>query len=192
MAEENMKTTAESRGPRMGARRREQAPAEPKQFEEVVINVDRVARVVKGGRRFRFKALVAVGDGKNKVGVGVAKGADVQAAISKATDVAKKHLIVVPIVKGTIPHDTEVRFSGAQVLLKPAAPGTGIIAGGVVRSIIGLTGVNDLLSKSLGSTNKVNIAYATIEALKGVVPKSQWLNASSKKPAEKNASKEEK
>lgn len=161
--------------------RREQAPAEPKQFEELVINIDRVARVVKGGRRFRFKALVVVGDRKNKVGVGVAKGADVQAAIAKATDVAKKSMIVLPMHNDTIPHDAEVKLSGARVLLKPAAPGTGIIAGGVVRQIMGVTGVRNMLSKSLGSTNKVNIAYATIEALKSLVPKEEWLNAPAKK-----------
>jgi small subunit ribosomal protein S5 len=191
MAEANTKT-AGSRGTRTGGHR-DQAPAEPKQFEELVINIDRVSRVVKGGRRFRFKALVVVGDGKTKVGIGVAKGADVQAAIAKATDVAKKHLINISIAKGTIPHDNEVRFSGAQVLLKPAAPGTGIIAGGVVRSIIGVTGISDLLSKSLGSTNKVNIAYATIEALRGLVPKNEWLNATHKKPVvEKTATEENK
>lgn len=160
--------------------RRELATLEPKQFEEVVINIDRVARVVKGGRRFRFKALVVVGDRKNRVGVGVAKGADVQMAVAKATDVAKKHFITVPIAKETIPHDTEVKLSGARVLLKPAAPGTGIIAGGVVRQVIGVTGIRNLLSKSLGSTNKVNIAYATIEALSSLVPQSQWLNTSSR------------
>ncbi len=141
------------------------APEAPKEFEEVVINIDRVARVVKGGRRFRFKALVVVGNRKNKVGVGVSKGADVQTAIAKATDVAKKNLITIPIVNETIPHDAEVKVSGARVLIKPAAPGTGIIAGGVVRSVIGVTGIRNMLSKSLGSTNKVNIAYATVEAL---------------------------
>lgn len=194
MAEEQT-TTGSSRAPRAPRRdtRRDQAPAEPKQFEELVINIDRVSRVVKGGRRFRFKALVVVGDRKNKVGVGVAKGADVQAAIAKATDVAKKHLITIPVANETIPHETEVRFSGAQVLLKPAAPGTGIIAGGVVRSIIGVTGIRNMLSKSLGSTNKVNIAYATIDALKSLVPRDEWLNApAKKKPAAKKAAEEEK
>ncbi len=157
--------------------RRNQTPEEPKEFEELVINIDRVSRVVKGGRRFRFKALVVVGDHKTKVGVGVAKGADVQAAVAKATDVAKKHMIVIPVTNETVPHDAEVRFTGAQVMLKPAAPGTGIIAGGVVRTIIGVTGIRNLLSKSLGSTNKVNIAYATIDALKSMVPRDQWINA---------------
>jgi small subunit ribosomal protein S5 len=165
--------------------RRDQAPAEPKQFEELVINVDRVSRVVKGGRRFRFKALVVVGDRKTKVGVGVAKGADVQVAIQKATDVAKKNLIIIPVINETIPHENEVKYSGARVLLKPAAPGTGIIAGGVVRSIIGVTGIRNLLSKSLNSTNKVNIAYATIEALRSLVPRDEWLNAPKKKAAPK-------
>ncbi len=162
-----------------------------KQFQEQVINIDRVARVVKGGRRFRFKALVVVGDGKNKVGVGVSKGQDVQAAIAKATDVAKKNLITIPIANTTIPHDVELKFSGARVLLKPAAPGTGIIAGGVVRQIIGVTGIRNLLSKSLGSTNKVNIAYATVDALKSLVPAEEWVNPP-KRTAKKSSVKKEK
>jgi len=163
--------------------RRDQAPQEPKQFEELVINIDRVSRVVKGGRRFRFKALVVVGDRKNKVGVGVAKGADVQAAVAKATDIAKKNLVIIPIINETIPHDVELKFSGARVLLKPAAPGTGIIAGGVVRSIIGVTGIRNLLSKSLNSTNKVNIAYATVQALDSLVAREDWLTSPKKKAA---------
>lgn len=165
---------------------RNQKPREEKIFEEFVINIDRVARVVKGGRRFRFKALVAIGDGKSRVGIGVAKGADVQAAVAKATDVAKKTLVTIPIHKATIPHDVNVKIGGANVLLKPASPGTGVIAGGVVRSIIGLTGVHNLLSKSLGSSNKVNNAYATMEALRQLVPADQWLNAP-KKTTEKKA-----
>lgn len=167
---------------------RMQAPREEKIFEEYVINIDRVARVVKGGRRFRFKALVAVGDHKNRVGIGVSKGADVQSAVAKATDVAKKNIVTIPVTKNaTIPHDVEVKVSGARVLLKPAAPGTGVIAGGVVRSIIGLTGIHNLLSKSLGSTNKVNNAYATIEALRQLVPADQWLNAPKAAKAETKA-----
>lgn len=170
-----------ARGPRQ---RRDQAPAEPKQFEELVINIDRVSRVVKGGRRFRFKALVVIGDRKNKVGVGVAKGADVQVAIAKATDVAKKNLITIPVINETIPHENEIKYSGARVLLKPAAPGTGIIAGGVVRSIIGVTGIRNLLSKSLNSTNKVNIAYATVEALRTLVPRDEWVTTEQKNSQE--------
>jgi len=173
----------EQRGGRPPRRQdRVQAPREEKVFEEFVINIDRVARVVKGGRRFRFKALVAVGDRKNRVGIGVAKGADVQSAVAKATDVAKKNLVIIPIKEATIPHDIEVKISGARVLLKPASPGTGIIAGGVVRSIIGLTGIRNLLSKSFGSSNKVNNAYATIEALSQLVAQEKWLtNAGAKK-----------
>lgn len=190
MADEKATTTPQAdarpaRAPRGGRRddRRNVRDDAPKEFEEVVINIDRVARVVKGGRRFRFKALVVVGDRKNRVGVGVSKGADVQTAVAKATDVAKKNMITVPIVNTTIPHDAEVKLSGARVLIKPAAPGTGIIAGGVVRQVIGVTSITNLLSKSLGSTNKVNIAYATIEALKTMVPREQWngVKESSKK-----------
>ena len=131
-----------------------------------------------------------MGDRKNRVGVGVSKGADVQTAVAKATDVAKKNIITVPVVNTTIPHDAEVKLSGARVMIKPAAPGTGIIAGGVVRQVIGVTGITNLLSKSLGSTNKVNIAYATIEALRTMVPRDQWLNVETK--AKKPAKKEEK
>ena len=179
MAETTKQPSSRNRGPRR--RDNNSAPAEPKQFEELVINIDRVSRVVKGGRRFRFKALVVVGNRKDLVGIGVAKGADVQAAVAKATDVAKKNLIKVAIENDTISHDVEVKFSGARVMLKPAAPGTGIIAGGVVRSIIGVTGISNLLTKSLGSSNKVNIAYATIDALKSLVPRDQWLNHKDKK-----------
>ena len=187
MAEAKEQPRNNSQRPRRNDRA--QAPREEKIFEEYVVNIDRVARVVKGGRRFRFKALVAVGDHKNRVGIGVAKGADVQSAVAKATDVAKKNIVTFPIAKATIPHDVEVKVSGARVLLKPAAPGTGVIAGGVVRSIIGLTGVHNLLSKSLGSTNKVNNAYATVEALRQLVPADQWLNAPKKA---KTPTKEEK
>ncbi len=167
------------------APRRDSKPSEPKEFQEQVINIDRVSRVVKGGRRFRFKALVVVGDGKARVGVGVGKGQDVQAAVAKATERAKKSVMTIPIASGTIPHDVETKVSGALVLLKPAGPGTGIIAGGVVRQVIGVTGVHNLLSKSLGSANKVNIAYATIKGLQSLVPKSEWVNP----PAERKEKK---
>ncbi len=167
-----------NRGPRRPGDRN-QGPKEDKVFNEHVISIDRVARVVKGGRRFRFKALVAVGDGKQRVGIGVAKGADVQTAVTKATDKAKKELLTIPIVNATIPHDVEAKVGGAKVLLKPASPGTGIIAGGAVRSIIGLTGVTNLLSKALGSKNKVNNAYATLDALRQLVPAENWIKKSS-------------
>lgn len=169
---------------------RPRKPEAPKEFDDITIAVNRVARVVKGGRRFRFQALVAIGDHKNKVGIGVSKGEDVQSAVNKAIDRAKKSIVVIPIANNTIPHEVEVKHTGAHVLLKPAAPGTGTIAGGVVRQIIGLTGINNLVSKSLGSTNKINIAYATIDALSQLVPKNQWLGA--KKPVKKTEKKGEK
>ncbi len=171
-------------GPR--GRRPEVAPEE-KQFDERVVHIDRVARVVKGGRRFRFRALVVVGDRKNRVGVGTAKGADVTAAVTKATEVAKKHFITVPIYKGTIPHETEAKVSGAHILIKPAAPGTGLIAGGTVRVVLEVAGISNALSKSLGSTNKTNAAYATIAALQLIVPAKDWITVKEAKKADKPA-----
>ena len=162
------------RGRRRRDGNRAKAELAPKEFEETTIAIDRVSRTVAGGRRMRFKALVAIGNKKNKVGVGVAKGNDVTSAVQKATAKAKKNMIVFNIDGETICHETETKVTGAHVLMKPAAPGTGIIAGGVVRSIIGLTGVKNLISKSLGSTNKVNIAYAVIEGLKAQTPRKEW------------------
>ena len=170
---------------RNNRRDRVKADAAPKEFEEVTINIDRVSRTVAGGRRMRFKALVAIGNKKNKVGVGVAKGNDVTTAVAKATAVAKKNMIVFNMDGETICHEVETKVTGADVLMKPAAPGTGIIAGGVVRSIIGLTGIKNLISKSLGSTNKVNIAYAVIEGLRQQVPREKWNTTAAKKAAKK-------
>lgn len=175
MAEQATPNKTNSRPPRRDNRRDQNAAREESPFEEYVIAIDRVARVVKGGRRFRFKALVVVGDRKARVGVGVAKGQDVQLAVSKATDIAKKSMVTIPMENDTIPHDIEVKVSGARVMLRPAAPGTGVIAGGPVRAILGVTGIRNLLSKSLGSNNKVNIAYATIDALRQLKPRSEWV-----------------
>lgn len=174
-------------GPR--GRRPEVAPEE-KQFDERVVHIDRVARVVKGGRRFRFRALVVVGDRKNRVGIGIAKGADVTAAVTKATEVAKKHFITVTIKNGTVAHESEAKVSGARILIKPASQGTGLIAGGTVRTILEVAGVRNALSKSLGSTNKANTAYATIEALRAIVPREQWItkqDTATKKPVAKKS-----
>ncbi len=165
-------------------RRRPQEAPEEKQFDERIIHVNRVARVVKGGRRFRFQALVVVGDRKNKVGVGVAKGADVTAAVTKATDVAKKHMMVVNLYKGTVPHDALGRVGGAKILIKPAAQGTGLIAGGVVRTVLEVAGVTNILSKSLGSTNKINTAYATLNALEALEPSKNWITTRNNQKAE--------
>lgn len=156
------------------AGREPRLPKEEKQFDERVVAIDRVARVVKGGRRFRFRALVVIGDKKGKVGVGTAKGADVTAAVSKATDVAKKNVTTVAIEKGTIPHEQQAKVAGAKILIKPAGAGTGLIAGGVVRIVLEVAGVQNVLSKSLGSSNKINLAYATVEALKQIQPSKQW------------------
>ncbi|HSX37101.1 MAG TPA: 30S ribosomal protein S5 [Patescibacteria group bacterium] len=156
------------------ARRPDFVPEE-KQYDERTLHIDRVARVVKGGRRFRFRALVVVGDRKNKVGIGSAKGSDVTAAVTKATEVAKKHFVSVPLYKGTLPHETTAKVGGANILIKPASPGTGLIAGGVVRTVLEVAGVSNALSKSLGSTNKTNTAYATIKALQSLVPANKWV-----------------
>jgi small subunit ribosomal protein S5 len=161
------------------ARSRSEAPEE-KQFDERVVHIDRVARVVKGGRRFRFRALVVVGDRKGKVGIGSAKGADVTAAVSKATEVAKKHFTPVVLYKGTIPHEVNGKVAGARILIMPAAPGTGLIAGGVVRTVLEVAGVSNALSKSLGSSNKTNIAYATIAALESLEPSKNWVTTKHK------------
>ncbi len=165
---------------------------EEKQFSENVVSIDRVSRVVKGGRRFRFRALVVLGDGKGKVGVGVSKGQDVQAAVQKASDVAKKNMIDVALYNQTIPHEAEAKVGGAHILIKPAATGTGLKAGGVVRTVLEAAGVHNILSKSLGSSNKINSAYATIEALDQLVAYKDWATNEGKKPAKKAASKEDK
>ncbi|MBR3322283.1 30S ribosomal protein S5 [Candidatus Saccharibacteria bacterium] len=175
---------------RRGNRRnRNRAEAGPKEFDEITIAVDRVSRTVAGGRRMRFKALVAIGNRKNKVGIGVAKGNDVTTAVAKATSKAKKSMVTFNMDGETICHETRTKCTGADVLMKPAAPGTGIIAGGTVRAIMGLTGVKNLISKSLGSTNKVNIAYAVIEGLRAQVPRAEWTTTVNGKKAEKNADK---
>lgn len=163
----------------MQSAQRSRPPAgvrEEKQYDERVIYVNRVARVVKGGRRFRFQALVVLGDHKGKVGMGISKGADVSAAVTKATEVAKKNLVKVPLYKGTLTHDVEGRMGGSRILIMPAAPGTGLIAGGVVRTVLEVTGIENALSKSLGSNNRVNTAYATIMALQSMVPAKDWVS----------------
>lgn len=152
-----------------------QQPAEEKQYDERVVNIDRVARVVRGGRRFRFRALVVVGDRKGKVGIGVSKGSDVTTAVSKAVEVAKKSFVTIKITKGTVPHEAQAKVSGANILIKPAAPGTGLIAGGVVRTVLEVAGISNALSKSLGSSNKINTAYATLAALESIEPMNKWI-----------------
>lgn len=153
-------------GQRGGRGRRERRPSEPKEFEQKVVDLARVTRVMAGGKRMRFRACVAIGDGKGRVGVGVTKGVDVTTAINKAVASAKKHLVTIPLRNETIPHAIRVKYGAALVLLKPAPKGTGVIAGGPIRILTELAGVQNIVAKMLGSQNKVNNVYATLEAFR--------------------------
>lgn len=159
-------TREEARGKRGRRDRREETPREKSPYIERVVFINRVSKVVKGGRRFAFTALVVVGDGNGTVGVGYGKSKEVPQAISKAVEEAKKSFFKVPRIQGTIPHPVQGEKAAGVVLLRPASPGTGVIAGGPVRAVLECAGISDVLTKSLGSNNAINMVHATAAALK--------------------------
>jgi small subunit ribosomal protein S5 len=155
-----------------------------KEFEQKVIEIKRVTRVVAGGKRMRFRALVVIGDKKGKVGVGVRKGMDVSEAVNKAVNSAKKNMLKINLVNDTVPHEMNFKFKSSKIFLKPARPGTGVIAGGAIRQVLDLAGVKNILSKMLGSSNKVNNVMATYLALSRMKPNEKAVSRMEKAKAE--------
>ncbi len=160
----------DQRDNRKGGRTREVVKRE---FDQKVVEIKRVTRVVAGGKRMRFRALVVIGDKKGRVGMGLRKGVDVAEAVNKAVSAAKKNMVTVPIVEGTIPHQVNLKYKASKILLLPARPGTGIIAGGALRSVLDLAGIHNVMSKMFGSSNKVNNVKAVFEAFKKMKSKEE-------------------
>lgn len=148
-----------------------------REFDQKVVEVKRVTRVTGGGKRMRFRALVVIGDHKGKVGIGLRKGNDVAEAVNKAVNQAKKNMITLPLINETIPHEIKLKFNSSKIIMLPARPGTGVIAGGAVRSVLDMAGVKNVISKMLGSNNKVNNVRATYEAFKSMRSKETIMNA---------------
>ncbi len=149
------------------------SPREPREFDQKVVEVKRVTRVVAGGKRMRFRALVVIGDHKGRVGMGLKKGLDVAESVNKAVNQAKKNLVSLPLFNDTIPHEVNVKYKSSRLILKPGKPGQGIVAGGAVRSVMDLAGVKNVMSKMLGSSNKVNNIKAVFAAFKSMKSKDQ-------------------
>ncbi len=150
---------------------------EAREFDQKVVEIKRVTRVVAGGKRMRFRALVVIGDHKGKIGIGLKKGMDVTEAVNKAVNAAKKSMIVVPIVNDTVPHQVNIKYKSSKLLMMPARPGTGVIAGGAVRSVLDLAGVKNVISKMIGSNNKTNNVRAAFEAFKMMRSKEEILKS---------------
>ncbi len=149
----------------------------PREFDQKVVEIKRVTRVVKGGKRMRFRALVVIGDHKGKVGIGLKKGMDVAESVNKAVNQAKKNMISLPLVNESIPHEVKVKYKSSQLFMTPARPGTGVIAGGAIRIVLDMAGVKNVISKRLGSNNKVNNVRATFSAFKQMKTKEKILAA---------------
>jgi len=168
-----MDNNRRSRRPGSGGPRGER---EKREFDQKVVEVKRVTRVTGGGKRMRFRALVVIGDHKGKVGMGLRKGTDVAESVNKAVAQAKKNMIVLPLVNETIPHQVKIKYKSSQLFMMPARPGTGVIAGGAVRSVMDLAGVKNIISKMIGSSNKVNNVKAVFKAFGSMKSKEHMAN----------------